>query len=123
MAYDAADILSLILLLTWTCFTTTPDRRKHHVFKKVLASKEIFQELCSSASLSFAPGLLEVLKSATPPTVAFFKTLPTEFSTKRWAIYLLVLEKRHCRPKIYVGTGTAAKRGIRARMSNYDEGT
>lgn len=69
------------------------------------------EQLLSSTSLASAPGLFEVLQASTPPTVSYFKSLPTDCK-KLWAVYLLVLEKLSCRPKIYIGSGTDAKSGI-----------
>jgi hypothetical protein len=71
--------------------------------------------------LTFAPGLLDILKSTTPPTIAFFKSLPSSYD-KVWAVYLLVLEKRGARPRIYVGSATEMQRGVRSRFKNYDTG-
>jgi hypothetical protein len=82
--------------------------------------EDVLQELLSAASLCFAPGLLQVLQSATPPTVDYFKSLPTEHSEKQWAIYLLVLEKSGARPTVYIGSGTDAREGVRGRFRQYD---
>jgi hypothetical protein len=92
MARDAPSLLELVLVLTMTS-----QKRTHPITWKVLSSQEIVEGLLSSASLVFAPGLLEVLKASTPPTLSFFKTLPANSrSTKQWAVYLIVLEKEGC---------------------------
>jgi hypothetical protein len=65
---------------------------------------------------------VDVLRAATPPSVAYFKTLPT-YVTKCLAVYLLVLEKPSSRPKIYIGSGTHVTRGVRARLHQYDAKT
>ena len=33
-----------------------------------------------------------------------------------------MLEKNGCRPRIYIGSGTSASRGITARLKQYDDG-
>jgi hypothetical protein len=74
-----------------------------------------------SATLSvFAPGLLEVLQSSTPPTTAFFKSLPTDYK-KVWRIYLLILEKQDSRTKIYISSGTSTTSDVSAHLSQYDK--
>jgi hypothetical protein len=70
-------------------------------------------------SLVFAPALFDTLQAAAPPTIAFFKSLPTN-TDERWAIYLLLLEKPGYRPKIYIGSGTNSLRGVSARFSEYN---
>jgi hypothetical protein len=117
MAFDAATLPQLLLLLMWTCFSTCSDNAKHPIFLKVISGQDILEELLSSVSLTCAPGLFEILQSSTPPTISFFKALPSEF-TKRWGIYLLTLEKSGCRPKIYIGSGTR-RQGVRERLNQY----
>ena len=46
------------------------------------------------------------------------KSLPTNFH-KRWAVYLLVLEKPFCVPRVYIGSGTEKTYGVQYRMSSY----
>lgn len=122
MAFDATTILQLVLLLTWTCLNMASERRKHPIFSKVLSSQVIVEQLLASASLAFAPGLFEVVQASTPPTIAWFKSLPSD-DNKRWAIYLLILEKPFCRPKIYIGSGTDSKFGVHNRFIQYNRGT
>lgn len=68
--------------------------------------------------LSFAPGLFEVLQSTSPPSSTFFKTLPTDYNRK-WAVYLVLQEKKDCQPLIYIGSGTSCLRGVVERLANY----
>jgi hypothetical protein len=114
-----ATLLQLVLLLTWTCINMSFGSSKHPIFSKVLSSQAVIEQLLAFASLAFAPGLFEVLQASTPPTVSWFKCLPTN-DEKRWAIYLLVLEKPSCRPKIYIGSGTNSKHGVHVRLTCYD---
>jgi hypothetical protein len=103
MALEATTIFQLIVLLTWACLSTTSEKLKHPIFSKALLSQDLLEELLSDASTMFAPGLYQVLQSATPPPVAFFKSLRTEVE-ERWGIYALVLEKADHRSKIYIGS-------------------
>jgi hypothetical protein len=119
MAFEAATLLQLILLITWTVLSDTPANQKNTLFTQFFTSEAVFGEIAATASLVFAPNLLNVLRAAAPPTVQYFKTLPTEISN-RWAIYLLVLEKSGCRPRVYIGSGTNTQGGIQARFHQYD---
>ncbi|KAK3715579.1 Aconitate hydratase mitochondrial [Vermiconidia calcicola] len=121
MALNAATLLQLVLLLCWTCLSSAPKDQKFPIFTKVLPSKNVLEQILSAASLSFAPGLFEVLQAATPPTVAYFKSLPTD-GKKRWALYILVLEKPGCRFRIYLGSGTNALVGVPGRFYEYNSG-
>jgi hypothetical protein len=93
------------------------ERGKNPIFSKVLSSQDIVEQFLASASLAFAPGLFEVLQISAPPTIAWFKSLPSG-DNKRWAIYLLVLEKPFCRPQIYIGSGTDSKPGAINALCN-----
>lgn len=119
MAVEATTILQLILSLAWTCLFTTPTNQKNPLLTQVFTSQLILEQIASTTSLVFAPGLFEAIQAAAPPTIEYFKTLPTD-TTKRWAVYLLVLEKATCRPKIYVGSGTESQYGVSVRLSQYD---
>jgi hypothetical protein len=103
----ATTVFQLVVLLTWACLDNRPPKKKHPIFSKVLPTQAVVEELLSAVSVVFAPGLFEVLQASTPPTLHYFKGLPTD-DKKRWGIYLLVLEKPGARPKIYIGSGTQA---------------
>lgn len=121
-ATNATTMLQLAVLLVYTCFCMTPIHSKAVCYLTVNSLSAV-EELFSIASLTFAAGLFEALKSATPPTIAYFKTLPTPKPKKRvWAVYLLVLEKDGRRPKIYVGSGTNSEKGVSARFWGYHDG-
>ena len=109
----------LVLELLWNCLSTAPAKQKHPIFSRVLSSSIVVDQLLSSASLTFAPGLYEVLQSLTAPDVSFFEGLPME-SYERRAIYLLVLEKHRSRSKIYIGSGTQATKGGLQTSNQYD---
>ena len=123
MALGEGTLLQLVLQLTWTCLSTFAQWYKHSIFTKVLSSQDIVEQLLSSTPLIFAPGLFEVLESSTPPTVSYFKSLPLPTNCKKlWAVYLLVLEKPNCRPRIYIGSATSVRNGLYARFHQYDTG-
>ena len=87
----------------------------------VCASRTDFlKQLLSATSFVFAPGLLDVLQSSTLPAITFFKSLPTDHK-KVWGVYLLVLEKRDPRSKIYIGSGTSVTGGVSSRLCQYDK--
>lgn len=117
MASAADDILEYMLLV-WNLLTLTPVSLKNPVHAMVLATRDLLEQLLSDSLLVFAPGLLDVLQPPTPPSVAYFKGLPTDANC--WGVYLLVLEKPGCRPKIYVGSGTDKDRGVARRFQQYD---
>jgi hypothetical protein len=71
---------------------------------------------------SLAPGLFEALSAPTPPSLAWFKRLPTECA-KLWGVYLIVLENRQARFKLYIGSGTAQQYGVYLRFHQYDAHT
>ena len=121
MAFEAATLLQLVLVITWTVLWDTPAIQKHHLFTHFITSQAVLEEIALTTSIVFALGLFNVLQAAAPPTIKYFKTLPTDIS-KRWAVYLLVLEKPSCRPKIYIGSGTESLRGIQDRFRQYRSG-
>jgi hypothetical protein len=74
MAFEAPNILVLVLLLVWKVLNDTPDNRKHGYFKRYIPSLKDLDQIVSTVSLEFAPGLWNVLRASTPPTVQYFKT-------------------------------------------------
>src|SRR3979411_1276335 len=108
-------VLSFILMVIGQCLRTTAANHQHPLFGEILSSYTILGEITSSLSLMFASSLLETFHSPLPPSVSFFKTLPTE-TTRRWAVYLLLLEKPGHRPLIYIGSGTSHIAGVYGRL-------
>lgn len=119
MASVTADVFAFMVLTVWTFLTLVPDKVKHPAYNMVLTSQDVLESIMSSCLVEFAPGLLDVLQSDTPPGLTFFKSLSTNYK-KRWAVYVVVFEKSGRPFKIYVGSATAKKGGVRRRMSNYD---
>lgn len=115
----SASIFEFVLLLVWTLLTLTPVTKSNHACDIILLSQDVISKIMSDSLLSFAPGLLDVVQAATPPSIAFFKTLPTQFK-KLWGVYVIVLEKKGCRPKVYIGSSTESDSGVIRRMRQYD---
>lgn len=122
MAFEASTLLQLVVLITWTCLSDTPFSQKNILFAQLFPDQFALEEVASTVSLVFSPSLFEVLKAATPPTIQFFKSLPTDASSSRWGIYVLVLEKPSCRSKIYIGSGINSFGGVYNRLKQYDDG-
>lgn len=107
------------MLMTWTCLNDTPNSCKNPLFLAYMAIRTEFEAIASLATISFAEGLFDVLRATTPPSIDFFKTLSTQ-TLDCWAVYVIVLEKTGCRPRIYVGSATNANAGLQRRFSEYD---
>lgn len=124
MASEYTAVSKLVLSAVWTCISDTPFTRKNIYFDQVFTSEDDLSDVAASASLSFAPGLLDILQSPSPPlaTMDFFKGLPTETSELRWGVYAIVMEKAGHRPILYIGSGTNTLGGVRARLKQYDDG-
>ncbi|KAI7316966.1 hypothetical protein KC315_g10582 [Hortaea werneckii] len=115
-------ILAFCTQLVWKTFSATLKRNVNPLFFAIFPDLDTVTSLLASISLQFAPGLLDVLQRATPPTLADFKSLPDSDRLQTWGVYLFVLEKDGHRPKIYVGSSTNSKTGLHSRMLNYDNG-
>jgi hypothetical protein len=116
------EVLDYIVWLIWSCLTLTPTKLKNPAFAMALSTLDVLEQLLSDSLLIFAPVLLDVVQASTPPSMSYFKNLPTDVRTF-WAVYLLVLEKPGCRPKIYVGSGTNRVGGAAKRFQDYDNQT
>ncbi|KFY69501.1 hypothetical protein V496_00178 [Pseudogymnoascus sp. VKM F-4515 (FW-2607)] len=121
MAPGAATLFDLVLSKTWQCLEETPVEHKNSLFARFFKSKADIDDVATTASLEFAPGLLNVLESPTPPTADFFKSLPVDSDSPeaRWAVYTIVLEKEGFRPIIYIGSGTSSSSGVHTRLKQY----
>jgi hypothetical protein len=106
------------LWLCWGLLILTDAALKNPVHDMLFPSEDVLDKLLST--IAFAPGLIEVLESATPPTIAFFERLPTNLNGL-WGVYLIVLRKQGCRSKIYIGCGTDSVRGLHVRFGHYKD--
>jgi hypothetical protein len=77
-----------------------------------------FSSITAAAPIQFAPGLLEVLQSPTPPEDEFFECLPAATSDV-WAVYNVTLVKEGFEPVHCVGSATNARNGATTRTNNY----
>ncbi|KAK5722937.1 Alpha subunit of the F1 sector of mitochondrial F1F0 ATP synthase [Elasticomyces elasticus] len=93
-----------------------PDWYMNPNFKLVLGPLEA-ASICIP-TLNFAPGLLDVVQSSTPPSPEFFKTTPKPRG-KYWAVYAALLTKDGCEPALCIGSGTDATAGYQSRVADY----
>lgn len=119
MALTAADMIAYAVMTVWSLLSLSAAELQNPVFGIVLSTKEAIEQLLVESSVVFAPGLLDVLQAADPPTIDFLKKLPTTKKKKLWAVYLLVLQRPGSPPRIYVGSGTEKERGVKLRFRNY----
>ncbi|KIV89749.1 hypothetical protein PV10_07129 [Exophiala mesophila] len=100
-----------------------PELSVNQVFYSILPSKPEFDQICAENPLKFAPGMLSVLESPSPPQFAFFESPPTLDSDEDlWAVYivLLILRDGTIQQKlVYTGSGTDSIDGADARLEVY----
>lgn len=89
----------LVLWLAWLCVSTTNRALKNLEFDLFFPTESAIEKILEISPFEFAPRLLQTLQSPTPPTTAYYKTLPLHLF-KLWAVYLLVLEKVRDRLRI-----------------------
>lgn len=109
-----------VVFLAWSLFSLTKPAILSLDFSLLFTSSFVMMTVFCLQPLSFASGLHSVLRSARPPTIAWFKTTRLR-AEKLWAVYVLVLEKQGCRPKIYIGSGTDKVLGVARRLRHYDK--
>lgn len=114
------ETLFYLMFLSWTLLSFTNPAVISNDFFLLFTSAAAVRAVWALAAFSFAPGLLSVLRSPVPPTIAWFKTLPSIVGQLLWAVYALVLEKEGCRPRVYIGSGTDSKIGVARRFTAYD---
>ncbi|KAG5750909.1 hypothetical protein H9Q70_006458 [Fusarium xylarioides] len=112
-------IMEFMMILTWACLSETPYYSKNLLFAMFFTSLQVMAEIAGEASLEFVPGLLDVVQSVVPPTIEFFKSLPTA-ELSQWGVYAIVLKKPGCSPKLYIGSGTSTS-GVHARLNQYSQ--
>lgn len=130
--FAATSMLQFMCLVAWVVLSTTPFQHKNTYFAQFFPSSAILDSVASAACPAFAPGLFEALQAATPPTIAYFKSLPsaepldamskTSILRTCWVVYLHVLERADSRPRIYVGSATSmGYTAAYARLKQYDD--
>jgi hypothetical protein len=124
MGTPSQTLRELVDSYTWcTVNVDAPDWYICPIFKTCLGEEESFNQICSAIPLSFAPGLLDVLQSSSPPSLDFFRSLPPPpLGEKVWAVYALLLEKAGYPAQLYIGSGTHSLSGVNIRFRDYDQG-
>ncbi|KAH0283639.1 hypothetical protein KCU62_g8888, partial [Aureobasidium sp. EXF-3399] len=117
---DDVDTEDFVFSLTFECLSDTPRRMKNALYSTKIKKYTDLQQLASDIELMFPSDLGDKLKSGTAPTIEWFKSLPS-FYCPGFIVYVLVLTKRGCRPKIYIGSGTDEKYGGKHRLESYDK--
>lgn len=117
MAYT--NVVIWAIWLCWSALFLTPNALKNLDQLKIFHTPRRIKETFLRTNLHFAPGLLHAMQSKSPPSMDFFKDLPLPL-VPCWAVYLLVLEKEHCLPKIYIGSATHLRRGALHRLHQYN---
>ena len=75
------------------------------------------KQLDAQHTTGFVP---QLATNAMPFSVECFKTFPRMDLDGVWGVYVIAMEKANTIPKVYVGSGTDATRGLRIRMRHYD---
>jgi hypothetical protein len=105
--------------LCWGLLTLTAASLKNPCHLQLYPTEAALQ--AAMTSITFAPRFMKALRSTTAPSIALFKRLPlnTKGSRLIWAVYVIVLEKRNHRSKIYIGSGTDSRHGVKVRLQHY----
>lgn len=121
MAYDAQDIQSLIVLVTWLCISV--DAYINPRFRAVFPAVENLRAVLPQLSLSFCDGLFDIIQADNAPSIDWFLSLPSDIPRNLWGIYVLVLRKGS-RYKLYIGSGTGNFHGgVRTRILQHQNRT
>lgn len=113
-----ASVHEFMLWTAWTLLTLTASNIKNPVHDLLFPTQNAMEKLLPK--VTFATGLMEALQSKVPPTIDFFKSLPTDVR-RLWGVYLVLLEKVDCRPKIYIGSSLNVA-GMNTRFNCYNTG-
>lgn len=117
MPQGPSNIAEVLFGITWALITVNAWIQPH--IRKAITSLGELERLRNEAGLTYVPGLLAVLTAAAPPPLQWFKCLSEFIPQNVWGIYVMVLEKAGFPPKIYIGSGTAAHRGLAVRIANH----
>lgn len=116
MAWPASNMLEVLVLMIWACINNPGTVLE--VYTQWFIDTDDILEKCTAASLNFASGLFEALQAPYPPSLTFFKTLPSAVKPM-WGVYAVVLEKAGNIPLVYIGSGTDSAGGLKNRMFAY----
>lgn len=117
----AHSTFNLIITLVWINLAHVSVNFLHPYHSIFITSLYVLDAACSYLNLEFAPGLWDVLTSRTPPGLEWLKNLPSPRSEKdKYGVYLIVLEKKGWRPRVYIGSSVSAG-GYYLRTSQYHQ--
>ncbi|KAI5202982.1 carbamoyl-phosphate synth [Aureobasidium subglaciale] len=108
----------LVLEKVWLCLSNQPTHAKNDYFNMFFTSPSIIQNIAVETRLSFPPSLKAFMEGDRPDDIQFFKSLPTDFDDE-WAIYAVTMEKLNCKPRVQIGSATAARYGAPSRVKHY----
>ncbi|QGI65806.1 hypothetical protein CEK26_009756 [Fusarium fujikuroi] len=112
------DVSTILLSLLWAALNVSNWINPR--FRMVCRSEARLFELFRLVNFSFCPGLLHALQASAPPSIEWFLALDSFAPKNVWGVYIIVLKKRNHPSILYIGSSTAAKRGVRARFYEYD---
>jgi hypothetical protein len=69
MALTATTVFQLVVLITSNVLHDMHVSIKHPLFARFFTSQSVLEGVASTASLTFPPGLLEILQAAAPPSI------------------------------------------------------
>lgn len=82
---ETFDIECFMLTQAWTCILDTPSDEQNVLYKHLVTSESILEQLASVVPLHFAPNLSEVLLNDVPPTIDDFIKLPMD-AVRGWGV-------------------------------------
>lgn len=117
--HDYASLLEFVMAATWACVDQQHPGAKNALYTRFFTCYEDIEMIALAANISFAPGLMDIVRCVQSPSIEYFKSLPTEVAD-RWAVYAILMEKTEHRPRLYVGVGTGDGHGVASRLKNYE---
>jgi hypothetical protein len=115
-------IMQALVVLIWAALDHQPGINA--LFQTVFYELEVVCEVLALASVSTCPGLLDVLKGVTPPSIEFLRAFDLNALGLHlgdiWAIYFIILWKHGCLPLIYFGSATCLAGGVQRRWAVYN---
>lgn len=112
----------LLVQVIWSCIHESRSVSNNPVFALVFLTQDVLAAVFFLSRFRFCPGLLAQLQSSTPPTLEWFRSLPSTVRSGSWGVYVLLYEKSGCKPMIYIGSGTHLTHGIRFRITQHISG-
>lgn len=114
------DVCQMLEDKTWALINIdAPSWYINNTFRAVFDSRSSYDSIATCSPLELAPNLHQVLTSSHPPNIDFLQSLPKPVG-RVWGVYVIVIKKIHCKPKIYIGSGTDAVYGVKHRLKSYE---